>query len=252
MIYRNIETLTGEICGMNFNFKVLKIPKKIFLLLSGGTDSALLFYLLCKYIDENKIDTTITPFTLIDTRRPGNDFYTNKIINFMRHTFKSVNINDNVIRYITKINTHDKKKLTKEQLKLYFSKNNYELSISALTSFPSQSELEKNKELYNQSLNILTEDRTKTETKKTGPMYEKENNTYWYFPFINIDKKDVAKMYEEYDLMDNLFPITQSCVGYPKHTKNGTEPCKTCFWCLEKYWAFGLFDYPKNLINDRF
>jgi len=252
MIYRNIETLIGEICGMNFDFKIIQKSKSIFLSLSGGTDSALLFYLICKYISENKIDTTITPFTVIDTKRPGNDFYTNKIINFMKRTFKNTKINKNVIDYITKINSNDKLRLMEKTINNHFLHNKYDLSMNALSSFPDQNELKNNKDMYKKAMTIITEDRTKTGNKQVGPIYDSQKNTYWYFPFINIDKKNIAKMYEEYNLMDNLFPITQSCIGYTKETNNGTEPCKKCFWCLEKYWAFGLFDYPKDLINDRF
>ena len=55
-------------------------------------------------------------------------------------------------------------------------------------------------------------------------------------PFQTINKKWVAQKYEEYGLLDNLFPLTVSCVG------NKDVPCEKCFWCKEKYWAFGAYD----------
>tara|TARA_R100001369_G_scaffold57772_1_gene84584 strand:- start:159 stop:458 length:300 start_codon:yes stop_codon:yes gene_type:complete len=71
-------------------------------------------------------------------------------------------------------------------------------------------------------------------------------------PFVNMNKKDTAKLYEEHDLMETLFPYTASCVGGAWHTNNFTMPCynydalKSCFWCYEKEWAFeGLVDQPE-------
>ena len=42
--------------------------------------------------------------------------------------------------------------------------------------------------------------------------------------------------------MKELFPITASCVGYAKETDYFTKPCKVCWWCREKKWAFGMYD----------
>ena len=42
--------------------------------------------------------------------------------------------------------------------------------------------------------------------------------------------------------MDELFPITASCVAYAKKTNHFSEPCKECWWCREKKWAFGMYD----------
>ena len=42
--------------------------------------------------------------------------------------------------------------------------------------------------------------------------------------------------------MDNLFPITWSCISYGDKTDYWTHPCKTCWWCKEKLWAFGSYD----------
>ena len=70
--------------------------------------------------------------------------------------------------------------------------------------------------------------------KKSGKMH--------YRPFVNVDKKFVADLYKQFDLMDDLFPITMSCIGFEKETNYFTEPCKKCYWCHEKKWAFGCYD----------
>ena len=63
-----------------------------------------------------------------------------------------------------------------------------------------------------------------------------------YRPFVNVDKKFVADLYKQFDLMDDLFPLTMSCIGFEKETNYFTEPCKECYWCHEKKWAFGCYD----------
>tara|TARA_A100001035_G_scaffold280082_1_gene283882 strand:- start:5489 stop:7786 length:2298 start_codon:yes stop_codon:yes gene_type:complete len=60
-----------------------------------------------------------------------------------------------------------------------------------------------------------------------------------YQAYANVDKKFVAGVYLDYDLMDSLFPMTRSCVGTRTQTENFTKECGKCFWCHEKAWAFG-------------
>ena len=59
-----------------------------------------------------------------------------------------------------------------------------------------------------------------------------------YTPYINVNKRFVAGVYKDNDLMDELYPYTSSCVGMPNETDYGTVACGTCFWCHEKKWGF--------------
>jgi len=54
-------------------------------------------------------------------------------------------------------------------------------------------------------------------------------------PFIQRDKKWIASQYKKYYLMEDLFPITVTCNGV-------IGPCKQCFPCQEKKWAFDVYD----------
>ena len=55
--------------------------------------------------------------------------------------------------------------------------------------------------------------------------------------FCSVDKKFLAEIYEQENLMNDLFPNTVSCTNISK-----IEPCKKCYWCEEKKWAFGMYD----------
>ena len=52
---------------------------------------------------------------------------------------------------------------------------------------------------------------------------------------FNFDKKELAQIYKEYDLLDTLFPVTRSCEGW----QNITGHCGKCWWCEERMWGFG-------------
>lgn len=56
----------------------------------------------------------------------------------------------------------------------------------------------------------------------------------FYQPFINHDKREVAKIYNSLELTDSLYPHTFSCVN----SKNNIH-CEECWWCAERKWAFG-------------
>ncbi len=68
----------------------------------------------------------------------------------------------------------------------------------------------------------------------------------WYSPWTNIDKKIIASMFKEENLIETLFSITRSCAYDPTHhyfIENVKDPgyghCGGCWWCEEREWAFG-------------
>ena len=85
------------------------------------------------------------------------------------------------------------------------------------------------------------EKRRDRHTHKRTPYHER-NDKPFYCRLEYLDKRFVAEMYEQFNLMDNLFPITASCVEYADKTDYFTKPCKKCWWCREKKWAFGAYD----------
>jgi 7-cyano-7-deazaguanine synthase in queuosine biosynthesis len=69
---------------------------------------------------------------------------------------------------------------------------------------------------------------TKTEISDNGLMYQ---------PFINKDKQTIATIYQELNLIENLFPLTRSCET--TEIKNFLGHCGDCWWCEERKWGFG-------------
>jgi len=54
-----------------------------------------------------------------------------------------------------------------------------------------------------------------------------------YTPYIFTDKKFVAGVFKEHNLLNTLLPLTKSCAW-----SSTLEVCNKCFWCNERKWAF--------------
>ena len=52
-------------------------------------------------------------------------------------------------------------------------------------------------------------------------------------PYFKFTKRDLAQKYYNYNLHNNLFPLTFSCIV------NTEKHCGKCWWCKERLWAFG-------------
>ena len=212
------------------DFNLLNDRKHIWVSVSGGTDSALLLYLITKYCYENKLETKITPWTRVDLYRPGNDIAVQKIIDCIQAKYKYP-YEKPILNYYYQ----DLEKAHYTKKFWYDMKNSdlYDAFIFGLTASPSIDIMKKDPQFYTEFLNIDYGDRTPDQNHKT---YTKKNNFLAFSPFINFDKSYIAKKYEEENLMDTLFPLTQSCIARDK------RPCFKCWWCMEKHWAFGLYD----------
>ena len=66
----------------------------------------------------------------------------------------------------------------------------------------------------------------------------------FYMPWANTDKKGIARMYRDENLIESLLPITRSCEDDPTceyfdNVKDpGLEHCGECWWCKEREWGF--------------
>ena len=241
--------------------------KTIYIRVSGGADSALGLYLICKHIKENKLSPKVTISTIVEPQPdyPRNDKNAKKVVSIINDMFPGV-IGDHNIHQLTgygKSATEfdDKtfpkynaiKKYTEEAQKAFDWASIDYLTISFLTAGPPLEIVEKNDEWYKKAMMIGPEDRFsgKKEIDKHGNEIvpdiisgwdtSKRNKMQNWQPFRNMNKKDTAKLYEEHNLMETLFPYTASCTD----PTGKTMPCGHCYWCWEKLWAFNMLDQPE-------
>jgi len=68
------------------------------------------------------------------------------------------------------------------------------------------------------------------------PVYYK--NRVFYSPLTNINKQEVAKLYDALGVRETLFPVTRSCESFTQPTGH----CGQCWWCKERNWGFGYLE----------
>lgn len=241
-----IEFNIPDVEYQNFDIKA----NIIVLALSGGTDSAALFYLICKHWSS----VEIIPYCCEEAYNPYDIQAAEKIVEFMRNKFPNNNIRDLVKgKYDESL---DYRNL--EGLKLELDLNTGAVSKTV------QLDIVKDRLLKENANSVFFQGMTKNPPISVQEQYPlmKENaevrrnvdtfSTQYghrnYRPFINVDKKFVADIFRVENLMDTLFPLTRSCVGNAWTTNLCTKECHRCFWCYEKKWAFNL-EWDYNLVG---
>ena len=229
-----------------------KCPDKVLLSLSGGLDSASLFYLICYHFP----DTEIVPYTGQDVTAPMDYECAKDILQYMRETFPTVNIRDHDV-YKFDIWDEEWRQLARERIdeettiasdgtvipkftvlsglvKVLFLRSNAKRLVeqypnhTILTGMTANPPVEEQHKYGFYDIAERRRDRRDNITL-TGIHYQ---------PLMNVDKKFVAGIYKDHKLMDTLYPFTSSCVGSERDTEYFTKGCGKCFWCNEKKWAF--------------
>jgi hypothetical protein len=213
----------------------LNVFKKIGINLSGGCDSALLMFFTCRELERRNSDATIIPITGVHTLRPTNIWNATEILSLFKDMFPTVNFGEHQVFYYDKESSDDKVNKHHAYERTLYRDKIIDALFHGRTSNPPKEECEKHDLSYNRELKRDC-DSPKKET------YLGDHRGGFYCPFDYVDKRFIADMYKQYNLMDNLFPLTASCVGYADTTDYWTKPCKECWWCREKKWAFGYYD----------
>ena len=200
--------------------------------ISGGIDSGVTAYLLCKMIKDNNLPVTFHPFTS-RRGRPWNPMFAMGVTDFIREQLNlTTEMSNHVIYYPDKNKGAEylEKEIFTENDTRHFKDNIVQIMYSGVTANPPTDDktISRNKERSRDDENI----------KKI--FWESEGRAFINC-FSNTNKKIMKKIYEEYDLMDKLFPITRSCEGSDYETGNFLYPCKKCWWCEERMWAFGRY-----------
>lgn len=207
---------------------------KIGINLSAGTDSALLLYMTCKEL-VSKSYVTIVPITGVDIKRPTNEWNAKEIVMLMKKWFPTVNFGEHQINRYRKLNQHDKTRNHVEHETRLRNEGIIDVLFHGRTANPPEDIALKH--------DLLQQRETRRDVHGNDRIPYHENHGHpFYCPMEYLDKRFVAEQYHKFDLMDELFPITASCVEYANKTDYFTKPCKECWWCKEKKWAFDMYD----------
>jgi hypothetical protein len=220
----------------NVKIEIQDNIKRIGIMVSGGLDSALLTYLLCKEIFEKNLSIKIKPFTW---KRPyptdhPQDWNVDKASGVLKHinTVYPGILEDQYI-FIPLFSTSPLSFETEMSEWGRLKNIGYkEFAIDRFyfgtTANPSHEEMIKH-DFYDGRQTKRDKEQSKSDLQRL------------YNPFLDVDKKGIADLYQQLGLMENLYPLTWSCEGWANSTENFTKPCGKCWWCLEKKWAFNEF-----------
>jgi 7-cyano-7-deazaguanine synthase in queuosine biosynthesis len=233
MKFNKLIVTDGEIENFWFDNFFRQNYKSVVVATSSGTDSSLLLFFLMKFAEEIKSDIQIYPFIAVDDNLIYSKALLNvkKIIQIIKDMFPNPNLQDLEIFNYTKNNENDNKnKYIFPYREEYRKKVGAELILTGSTLNMPTEKIEINPE-YRVLARDTYESHIKLLDEKT-------------IPWGSVDKKFIAYQYTKYNLMENIFPLTESCISRYPNIKNNyfSLPCKECYWCQEKYWAFGMYD----------
>lgn len=228
--------------------------------LSGGIDSAVLCYIVLKYFPHVKI----IPITFINKLRPNAINSVNNVLKILKDLNPNNQLLEQEIGYFDttgyvvkkirgttdKINPKDifQKQFIKDLFKKY--QGNLNLILSGETLNPPMED-----QILLGLAGEFPADRNRGRWQLLEKYIADGTEKFEYRPFRNSNKKQVAEVCKELNLMETLFPFTETCETetekYKKYENRkvieyvnpGVEPCQCCWPCGEKYWAYGVFDF---------
>ena len=195
--------------------------------MSGGADSSMLAFLLCKKIKDENLDVEFQPLS-VRRGRPNNPMYAGGVIDFIEE-YLNVKVRDHIVYYPDISDVHQREiKEFMDRDTDNFNNGIVDIMYSGITSNPpiNDKTISQNKE------------RNRDETSDR-PLVSATSFRYFMDPFYKINKKHIKELYDMFNLTDSLYPITFSCEGTAEDTKTHTKHCGKCWWCEERMWAFG-------------
>lgn len=187
--------------------------KKVILYLSGGADSALILYFL------SQLNIEIFPLHGYEVSQPELDSISaaQNIIDWVRNKNTNSVIHD---LFIYPIEQKDKTKYYYIKPARKYLQQKYDVHYCI---FGTSQGMENDERPANHDGTVVGEQLL---------------NLPWddiLVPWAKVNKKFIAAQYEKFNLGE-LSLLTRSCI------ESSVEPCRSCWWCKERYWAFGSYD----------
>tara|TARA_B100001094_G_scaffold331861_1_gene401661 strand:+ start:6379 stop:7053 length:675 start_codon:yes stop_codon:yes gene_type:complete len=213
----------------NWEIDLPENMKTLGLKISGGADSAIVCYMVAKYVTEERPDITIHPITAVASTKPFQQIFADKVlrkvesltgIEFAPHQYRTID-STTVENYINQ---------QADLVNDVYASQGLQKHFSGLTANPTAEDAP---ELYD-GTHALPGSFGPNDTDRSKGI-EKKSNTFR--PLINVDKKGVAEHYVRLSVLEELFPLTRSCEKDNVYTFE--EHCGDCWFCRERKWGFG-------------
>lgn len=239
----------------------------IIIRLSGGLDSAVLFYILASEIEKHNLNTIIHPINVRkihnEHNNPDYDKFdagpaANAIISFVKGKFPNVNIaplrrKDVTDWWINERLYIDTQVSLVEQISKPLAPQ-WVVDYSGVTKNPDPAigqeyiqEIDKfgNTVTVNYNPERHRDKMGSPRVENTVSILGTYDNIIYIDPFRNADKRLTVSLGAEYGILDFLINNTRSCEGRRIITDNFTKTCYgdyKCWWCHEREWALENYD----------
>lgn len=218
-------------------FGIPKDGSPVAMFLSGGPDSALTAYMLAKSVKESGYHNPIHPITTEFLARPYNIKYAWGVLRKVEELL-DMSFQQHLIfpmpNHALPITDEDKKVIMSYNINEYYVRYNISCVFNGLTANPPISEVGDTQ--YGDS----SKERDDPEV-----ILQKLKNKRVQYPFLFSNKRVISKFYDQFGLLDSLFPITRSCEAEMHETEYFTKDCfdvrseeSCCWWCRERRWGF--------------
>ena len=230
--------------------------KNIAVKVSGGADSAIMWYAACDYY-KNK-DVNLYALTLDTQYKPWYSTGAKRVIEKVKE-LTGVEPTEHLIYYSSKhINKETANWYIEEQknmIRYWYPRYRFNVLYNCVTSNPPEEDMINEVKKYIPDENKFKvakkyiEGRDKNRDVESNKYRTQIESPFPMFvnirPFVHEDKKLTRQVYDYYGVADTLFPVTYSCETIQReHLYNPKEEmdfdhCGYCFFCCERYYAFG-------------
>lgn len=235
--------------------------KRILVSVSGGADSALLLFLLCKLISEKNLHIEIFVSSIIKEwwTKPWQIYHARQVVDHIKK--KHPNLSISSVEYFLSPEINNVNLVLKDKsnnfrnfgravaghwVDYFCLTNQIPAYFSGLTHRPYDSTFTVDANFRN----YINED-----PSKLLDILIFHKDLYYIHPFCFQDKSWIIKQYIKNNILE-LLDLTRSCEGdkysCPQKFKNlnhktyvygqAVPECHECFWCLERKWALSKSD----------
>lgn len=234
-----------------------KIQKAIGISFSGGADSTMLLYLLCRIIQEFDLDTKIVAYTIIRSweKKTRTDEAAENVLNYFREKFPKIKIIQEFGFIPTAFETTPMSVIRDSSLG-YYTDNEVKTANCDLYISTEWTKYIANKYEMTLLYNGTTTNPEHLGTEIGAPAFRSLSSSdsfdwslkkHLTTPFRLINKDWVMAQYINFGLQD-LAKLTKSCVASEAQIieKFGSKiigndmqkyACGVCFFCIERTWA---------------
>lgn len=219
--------------------------KRIAISLSGGADSALLAYLLCKEVKNQEVH--IISHVRCWKTKPWQEYDAKRVYAWLQERFPAIHFQRHINFIAPDLEYGDQGPIITDEYGKRVSGDNAEIRgfaeyichkydidcyYNGVTRNPRDENLK----------GMESRDIDRTEDNQHLEFME-HMGRYAAHPFRFISKDEIIKKYKEENIVE-LFNITRSCEGtfdwldYRNYKPGELVPvCNECFWCKERDWA---------------